>query len=76
MFRFQLLKGAGREITFRMMLRNDDFALDESEYTVDVYGSTTCYASVGIVVGVKGPCLAIKSTAQVPWKMLSLGTNE
>ncbi|KAH7692955.1 hypothetical protein AAVH_40017, partial [Aphelenchoides avenae] len=67
-----LLKGSGRELTFRMKTPDDDaLMLDESDYTRDVVDDdTTRYVSEsgGIVVEVKGrwyPTTIIQSTNDV-----------
>lgn len=76
-FRFQLLKCTGRELIFGMKIRDaGELTLDESEYAIDVDGTTTRYSSEksGIVVEVNGRCLAIQSTAEVPRK--KPGTRE
>ncbi|KAH7707690.1 hypothetical protein AAVH_25082 [Aphelenchoides avenae] len=68
----ELLKNSGRELTFRMKVLQDGdkLVLDESEYTVDVDGNTTRYASKssGIVVEIDGRFTTIRSTARLSRK--------
>lgn len=69
MFRFQLLKNCGRDLTFRMKTLRDgpEFKLDERDYFVNVEGTTKRYVckAGGIVVEVNGDSIAMQSTAQV-----------
>ncbi|KAH7715976.1 hypothetical protein AAVH_16645 [Aphelenchoides avenae] len=69
----ELLKDSTLELTFRTTLVDGgEFVLDKSEYTIDVNGSTTRYASQksGIVVDVTGHAISIQSIVQVPCKKL------
>ncbi|KAH7708591.1 hypothetical protein AAVH_24169 [Aphelenchoides avenae] len=65
----ELLKGSGREVTFRMRTppQGNDLKLDEREYLVDVDGATTRYSSKesGIAVEVNRRSITIQSTAEL-----------
>lgn len=67
--RFQLPKGTGRDVTFRMMtLGDDELVLDKSEYMIDsAGGSTTRYTcdESGIAVEVEGSRITIHGTVVV-----------
>ncbi|KAH7714316.1 hypothetical protein AAVH_18335 [Aphelenchoides avenae] len=73
----EMLKESGRVVTCRMTLW-DQLVLDESEYAVDVDGTTTRYPSAesGLVVEVKGDYVAIRSTAEGHSAKQDGGTNE
>ncbi|KAH7708585.1 hypothetical protein AAVH_24163 [Aphelenchoides avenae] len=66
----ELLKNSGREVMFRMRTppQGDDLVLDEREYSVDVDGATTRYASQesANVVEVEGRSITIRRTAEIP----------
>ncbi|KAH7703671.1 hypothetical protein AAVH_17836 [Aphelenchoides avenae] len=66
-----LLKNSEREVIFMMrtMLGGRELIHDESDYTVEVDGITTRYASKqhAIVVELRG-WIVIKSTGEVPRK--------
>ncbi|KAH7709835.1 hypothetical protein AAVH_22885 [Aphelenchoides avenae] len=67
----ELLKNSEREVTFMMRTTRDvrEFIRDESDYMVEVDGTTTRYVSKqhGIAVEKRG-WIVIKSTAEVPSK--------
>ncbi|KAH7714308.1 hypothetical protein AAVH_18327 [Aphelenchoides avenae] len=65
----ELLKSSGREVIFRMRTppQGDDLVLDEREYSADVDGATTRYASQesAIVVEVEERSITIRRTAEI-----------